>query len=99
MDSQWWLKAARWLAGWGFNKANCPRPIRLWQMQKAPGIGSEAVAVGNGVGTTFDAISQLTAEAEGSGGAKGRERAGDGSSKRGCGGYLCVSEHTFWIHK
>jgi hypothetical protein len=45
-------------------------------MQKGPGIGSEAATAGNGIGTTFDAISQLTAEAECSGGAKGRQGAG-----------------------
>ena len=45
-------------------------------MQKVPGIGSEAVTAGNGVGATFDALSQLAAEAKGSGGAKGRQGAG-----------------------
>jgi len=48
-------------------------------MQKEPGIGSEAVAAGNGVGTMFDPFSQLAAEAKGSGGAKGRQGAWDGS--------------------
>ncbi|GDX74327.1 hypothetical protein LBMAG40_09840 [Cyanobium sp.] len=48
----------------------------LWQMQKVPGIGSEAVGAGNSVGITFDALPQLAAEAKGSGGAKGGQGAG-----------------------
>jgi len=86
-------------AGWGFKIENCARPLRLWQMQKVPGIGSEAVAAGNGVGATFDALPQLAAEAKCCCGSKGRKWAGDGGSRRGCGGYLCVSEHTFWPPK
>ena len=39
-------------------------------MQKVPGIGSEAVGAGNGVGATFDALPQLAAEAVGSTGAE-----------------------------
>jgi len=35
-----------------------------------PGIESEAVAVGNGVGAAFDPLPQLAAEAEGSNGAE-----------------------------
>ena len=54
-------------------------------MQKVPGIGSEAVAAGNGVSATFDALSQLAAEAEGCGGAKGRQGAWDAGSGLGPG--------------
>ena len=54
-------------------------------MQKVPGIGSEAVAAGNGVGATFDALPQLAAEAEGCGGAKGRQGAWDAGSGLGPG--------------
>jgi hypothetical protein len=53
----------------------------LWQLQNAPGIASEAIATGNGVGATFNALPQLAAEAKGSGGAKGRQGAGYGSSR------------------
>ncbi len=44
-------------------------------------MGSEAVGAGQGMAATFDALSQLAAEAKGSGGAKGRQGAGDGSSR------------------
>lgn len=63
-------------AGKGFNKANRPRPIGLWQPRKVPGIESEAVAVGNGVGAAFDPLPQLAAEAEGSTGAEDRQGTG-----------------------
>jgi hypothetical protein len=53
----------------------------LWQLQNAPGIASEAIATGNGVGATFNALPQLAADAKGSGGAKGRQGAGYGSSR------------------
>jgi hypothetical protein len=72
-------------AGWGFKIANRVRPLRLWQMQKVPGIGSEAVAAGKGVGATFDALPQLAAEAKGCSGAKGRQGARD-RSRRNVGG-------------
>ena len=75
-------------AGWGFKIANRVSPLRLWQMQKVPGIGSEAVAAvaaGKGVGATFDALPQLAAEAKGCSGAKGRQGARD-RSRRNVGG-------------
>jgi hypothetical protein len=57
-------------AGWKFKIANCSRTLRLWQPQKVPGIGSEAVAAGNGAGAAFAPPPQLAAEAEGSTGAE-----------------------------
>jgi len=60
--------------------------MSLLQPQKGPDIGSEAVGTGNGVGAAFNALPQLAAEAKGSGGAKGRQGAGDGSSRRSEGG-------------
>jgi hypothetical protein len=59
IDSQRSLKVASWL---GIQKAqrtkaNGPRPIMLWQPQKVPDIGSEAVGAGNGVVATFDSLS------------------------------------------
>ena len=56
--------------------------LRLWQLQKVPGIGSEVVAAEKGVGASFDALPQLAAEAEGSGGTKGRKGAWGGRSRR-----------------
>lgn len=63
-------------AGRGFKQANYPRPIGLWQPRKVPGIGSEAVAVGDGIGATFNALPQLAAKAEGSTGAEDRQGTG-----------------------
>ena len=84
IDSQRSLKVARWLGiqKGQRTKANGPRPIMLWQLQKVPDIGSEAVGTGNGVRATLNALPQLAAEAKGSGCAKGRQGAGDGSSRR-----------------
>ena len=87
IDSQRSLKVARWLGiqKGQRTKANGPRPIMLWQLQNAPGIGLEAVGTGNGADATFDALPQLAAEAECSGGSKGRHGAGNRSClKWGC---------------
>jgi hypothetical protein len=77
IDSQRWLRAARWLV---IQKPNWPRSIRPWHSRKVlgkvPGIGSEATGAGTGLGAAFDALPQLAAEAEGSGGAKGRKGTG-----------------------
>ena len=86
IDSQRSLKVARWIGIQKRPTAQGPRPIMLWQLQKVPDIGSGAVGTGNGVGATFDSLPQLAAEAKGSGGAKGRQGAGDGSSRRREGG-------------
>ena len=75
VDSQRWLKAARWLVDEKTNYDNRNRP---WQPRKGPGIESGAVGAGNSVAAPFNALPQLAAEAEGSGGAKGRQGAGDG---------------------
>ena len=85
IDSQRSLKVARWLGiqKGQRTKANGPRPIMLWQLEKVPDIGSGAVGTGNGVGATFNALPQLAAEAKGSGCAKGRQGAG-GGSRRWC---------------
>ena len=74
ITSQRWLRAARWLV---IQEPNWPRSISPWHSLKVPGIGSEAVGAGTGLGAAFDALSQLAAEAEGSGGAKGRKGARD----------------------
>jgi hypothetical protein len=74
ITSQRWLRAARWLV---IQEPNWPRSISPWHSRKVPGIGSEAVGAGTGLGAAFDALSQLAAEAEGSGGAKGRKGARD----------------------
>jgi hypothetical protein len=71
IDSQRWLRAARWLV---IQEPNWPRSSRPWHSRKVPGIGSEAIGAGTGI--AFDALPQLAAEAEGSGGAKGRKGAG-----------------------
>ncbi len=73
IDSQRWLRAARWLV---IQEPNWPRSIRPWHSRKVPGIGSEAIGAGTGIGVAFDALPQLAAEAEGSGGAKGRQGTG-----------------------
>ena len=68
------LKAARWLLEQ--KKPNDGNRNRPWQPRKVPGIGSEAIAARNGVGAKFNILPQLAAKAEGSGSAKGRQRAG-----------------------
>ena len=50
----------------------------LWQLQRVPDTGSEAVGAGNGVVATFDSLPQLAAEAKGGSGAKGAGRKGGG---------------------
>ena len=76
IDSQRWLRAARWLV---IQKPNWPRSIRPWHSRKVLGIGSEAIGAGTGLGAAFDALPQLAAEAEGSGDAEERQGAWDSS--------------------
>jgi hypothetical protein len=67
INGQRLLKAVRWLV---IQHLNWSRSVRLWQPRKMSSIGSEDVGAGSGVGATIDALPQLAAEAEGSGGAK-----------------------------
>jgi hypothetical protein len=99
---QQWLKSP---AGCGFKTPNWSRPIRLWQPRKLPGLGSAAIAAGNGVGDAFDALPQLAAQAEGSGGAKGRQGGRDRGSGLGPGdrgsrskiAHMCGCNLVTWI--
>jgi hypothetical protein len=74
IDSQRRLRAARWLA---IQEPNWPRSIRPWHSRRVPGIGSEDVGAGTGLGAAFDALPQLAAEAEGCSDAEERQGAGD----------------------
>ena len=53
---------------------------------KVPGIGSDGIAAGNRITATFDALSQLAAEAKGSGGAKDWQGAWGSGGSGGSGG-------------
>jgi hypothetical protein len=73
-------------AGWEFKNIQLhkilTKPNQALQPQKVPGIGSgEAVGAGSGVGASINPLHQLAANAEGSGGAKGRQGAGSGGDK------------------
>ena len=96
ITSQGLPRAARWLV---IQEPNWPRSISPWHSRKVPGIGSEAVGAGTGLGAAFDALSQLAAEAEGSGGAKGRK--GTGGSVWGgpspCEGPDAIGFQAFWF--
>ena len=76
IDRQRRLGAARWLV---IQKPNWQRSIRPWHTRKVPGTGSDAIGAGAVLGAAFDALPQLSAIPEGSGGAKGRQGAGDSS--------------------